>query len=540
MSENQNKRSILAVDDTPENLDVVKGILSPDYTVKAATSGKMALKIAETQSPDLILLDIMMPEMDGYEVCQRLKSNPKTSEIPIIFLTAKDQTMDEAKGFELGAEDYILKPVNPPILKARVKTHVALKQSRDALQAAYGIIKGQKDRMEEELNVGREIQMSMIPLKFPPFPDHDEFSIFAALEPAREVSGDFYDFYFLDEERLCICIGDVSGKGVPAALFMAMAKTLIKSRAYDDRSTASILTHVNDELSIDNKSSMFVTIFTAIINIKTGELVFTNAGHDPPYIKRSDGTLQRLSQRHGLVIGALEGMVYKEDRDSMSPGDLLVLYTDGVTEAMDVEDRLFSEDRYAETLGRTKADDPESIVRDTLAAIEAFTGGAEQSDDITILAVQFHGTTEDRPVGEQQIVVKNKFPEMIAVNEKFGTFADDCDIPPSVALKFNVIFDELLSNIISYAYTDDDEHDIEVRMERVGKRLTVTITDDGVPFNPLMVGKPDTELSLEDREIGGLGIHLVRNLVDDACYQRRIGKNVMTMILNLEREVGAP
>ncbi len=167
------------------------------------------------------------------------------------------------------------------------------------------------------MNIGREIQMSMVPLVFPPFPDHNEFSVFAALEPAREVGGDFYDFYFLDEERLCICIGDVSGKGVPAALFMAMAKTLIKSRADDDRSTASILTHVNDELSADNKTCMFVTIFTGILNIRTGELVYTNAGHNPPYLRRKDGHWQRLDRRHGPVIAAVEGMVYKEERYTM-------------------------------------------------------------------------------------------------------------------------------------------------------------------------------------------------------------------------------
>jgi sigma-B regulation protein RsbU (phosphoserine phosphatase) len=376
--------------------------------------------------------------------------------------------------------------------------------------------------------------MSMVPLKFPPFPDHDEFSIFAALKPAREVGGDFYDFYFLDEERLCICIGDVSGKGVPAALFMAMAKTLIKSRADDDHSTASILTHTNDELSTDNASSMFVTIFIAIINIKTGQLLFTNAGHDPPFIKRIDGTLRKLDQRHGPVVGAIEGMAYKEDMDIMAPGDLLIIFTDGVTEAMDIEGQLFSVARYAEILSRTDANNPDSIVGNTLVAIENFTSGAEQSDDITILALKFHGASEGRLMAEQQIVIKNELSELIAVNEKFENFSQESDIPQEVSLKFNIIFDEILSNVISYAYNDDDEHDIEIRMERAGKRVTVTITDDGVPFNPLSEKKPNTDLSLEDREIGGLGIHLVRNLVDDVSYQRRIGKNVMTMMRNLE------
>ena len=197
------KFTILAVDDTPENLDVVKGILSADYIVKAATSGPMALKIAEKKPPDLILLDIMMPDMDGYEVCRRLKGNELTRDVPVIFLTAMDQTTDEAQGFELGAADYMTKLVNPPILKARVATHLALKSSMDQ-------IRKHKDRMQQELNVGRDIQMSMLPLEFPPFPDRAEFSIHALLQPAREVGGDFYDFFFVGDDEICLVLGDVS------------------------------------------------------------------------------------------------------------------------------------------------------------------------------------------------------------------------------------------------------------------------------------------------------------------------------------------
>jgi CheY-like chemotaxis protein len=210
------KLTILAVDDTPENLDVVKGLLGADYLVKAATSGPMALKIAEKQTPDLILLDIMMPDMDGYEVCRRLKENEQTRNVPVIFLTAMDQTTDEAQGFELGAADYITKPVNPPILEARVSTHLALKQSMDELQSAYRIIKGHKERMEQELNVAHDIQMSMLPLEFPAFPDREEFNVHAILKPAREVGGDFYDFFFINDDEICLVVGDVSGKGVPA------------------------------------------------------------------------------------------------------------------------------------------------------------------------------------------------------------------------------------------------------------------------------------------------------------------------------------
>ena len=254
--------------------------------------------------------------------------------------------------------------------------------------------------MESELNIGREIQMSMIPLDFPPFPDREEISIFAALEPAREVGGDFYDYYFLDEERFCFCIGDVSGKGVPAALFMAMAKTLIKSRADDDPSTASILTHVNDELSADNENCMFVTVFIGILSVGTGELLYTNAGHTPPYLRRKDGTLQRLDKRGGPAIAAMEGMAYKEERETLEPGDLLFLYTDGVTEAMDIKHHKFSEDRLKDLLASLDTDDADKIVDHTMAAVRAFEGEAEQADDITVLGIRFQGNPTGALIAE--------------------------------------------------------------------------------------------------------------------------------------------
>ncbi len=413
------------------------------------------------------------------------------------------------------------------------------KRAEDELQAAYRIIKDQRDRMEDELNIGREIQMSMIPLTFPPFPDRHEFSVFAALEPAREVGGDFYDYYFIDEERFCFCIGDVSGKGVPAALFMAMAKTLIKSRAADDGSTASILTHVNDELSVGNHNCMFVTIFSGILNVRTGELLYTNAGHNPPYLKRKDGTLQRLDKRHGPVIGAVEGMAYAEGRDTMEPGDLLLLYTDGVTEAMDVDDRLFSEKRFEQLLASMDTGDVDNAVDITLDAVKAFEGEAEQADDITVVALAFHGSPADALIAERRITITNHLPEIAAVNENFEAFAEEFGVPLPIAMKFNLIFDDLLNNVISYAYDDDDEHDIEVRMELAGERLIVTITDDGVPFNPLSVATPRTDLALEDREAGGLGIHLARNLVDDVSYHRRIDKNVLTLMSHLQQKDSA-
>jgi sigma-B regulation protein RsbU (phosphoserine phosphatase) len=254
-----------------------------------------------------------------------------------------------------------------------------------------------KERMESELQIGREIQMDMLILSAPTFSKHKDLGIYATLKPAREVSGDFYDFYFrrenlsylFEENRFCFCIGDASGKGVPAALFMAVIKTLLKSQAYIDLSPAKILTHVNDVISADNPSCMFVTLFFGVLNLADGELVYTNAGHNPPYIRRQNGLVEPLDQRHGTAIGILEGLVYKEDKTTLENGDILITYTDGVTEAMDREQTLFSDQRFLDLLKSNQYSSAEEVIKLTLAAIEAFQGEVEQSDDLTMLALQF-------------------------------------------------------------------------------------------------------------------------------------------------------
>jgi serine phosphatase RsbU (regulator of sigma subunit)/anti-sigma regulatory factor (Ser/Thr protein kinase) len=391
-----------------------------------------------------------------------------------------------------------------------------------------------KERMESELNIGREIQMSMLPLIFPPFPDNSEFSVYATLQPAREVGGDFYDFFFIDENRFCFCIGDVSGKGVPAALFMAVTKTLIKSRAVDDISTASIITHVNDELSRENKAFMFVTIFICILDIRTGELVYSNAGHNPPYIKRKNGSIIKVDQKHGPVVGAINGLVYKEDKISLSRKDMLLLYTDGITEAKNSTNNLFSEKRLAELLLSSEYDSAEDIVRSTVSEVKLFEDGANQADDITVLAVQFHGIQEETEAPILETTIQNRLPEIERFKHSFNAFSEQNRIPTSVRRKMNLVFDELLNNIISYAYSDDDEHDIEIGLKLLENRLMVSIVDDGIPFNPLNVDSPDIELSLGERKVGGLGVHLVRKVIDKVSYQRRIDKNMITFVQYLD------
>lgn len=532
----QQQQKILVVDDERFNINVLVDLLKPEYKMMAAKNGVQALKAVQSANPpDLVLLDIMMPEMDGYEVCRRIKEDKKTRDIPIIFITAMGDTGDETKGLELGAADYLTKPISPPIVQARVKTQLERKRQRDELKQAYEIIENQKQRMQDELNVGRNIQMSMVPRTFPPFPDRDEFSIHAVLNPAREVGGDFYDFFFISENRLCVCVGDVSGKGVPAALFMAVTRTLIKARAIDDRSTASIITRVNDELSSNNKEYMFVTLFVGIINLTTGELTYTNAGHNPSYILKPGAPSERLENRHGPVLGAMPGLAFQEDTVQLKAGDTLFMYTDGVTEAHNPENKLFGDQRLAELIDTEKNEDVEVIVNRVVTDVRQFEGEAEQYDDVTVMALKYLKQPSSKST-RLEMRITNNLEKISYVKNAFKHFSEENKLGTTVRRQMGLVFDELLNNIISYAYSDDKEHEILMEIELTDRGTVVSIMDDGIPFNPFAGETPDITIGLEDRPIGGLGIHLVRTLMDKTSYQRKVDKNVVTLIKYFDKE----
>lgn len=256
-------------------------------------------------------------------------------------------------------------------------------------------VESAKHVIEGELKAAREIQMGILPKIFPPFPDRPEFDLYAVIEPAKEVGGDFYDFFFIDAERLCFVIGDVSGKGVPASLFMAVAKTLIKARAMNGLSPDRILTTVNDELSSDNPSAMFATVFCATLDIYTGKIVYANGGHNPPYIVASDGHISAIATEPGPIVGALDGVVYRAEESQLKPGDAMVLYTDGVSEAMDRSECFFSTGRIEEALPLISRQPVKEAVGTVMDRLTAFCDGAEQSDDITMMMLKYRGVQKD-------------------------------------------------------------------------------------------------------------------------------------------------
>jgi sigma-B regulation protein RsbU (phosphoserine phosphatase) len=248
-----------------------------------------------------------------------------------------------------------------------------------------------RERIESELRIARDIQISMLPSKFPPFPDRKEFDIFATMDPAREVGGDFYDFFLVDEKRLCFIIGDVSGKGVPAALFMAISKALLKTEALSGLSPDAILYQVNKILIPDNPSCMFVTIFCVLLDIETGEIEFSNAGHNPPLICTDSAGFEYLKIPGGFVVGVMENAEFESKKLILKPNDTIFLYTDGVTEAMNEQHKLFSEERLKDCLMKLKDKDITSIVNGTREQVKSYVQEALQSDDITMLALRYNG-----------------------------------------------------------------------------------------------------------------------------------------------------
>ncbi len=249
-------------------------------------------------------------------------------------------------------------------------------------------VEAAKQMIEGELKVARQIQMGIVPMIFPAFPERPEFEVYAVLEPAKEVGGDFYDFFFIDEDHLFFAVGDVSGKGVPASLFMAVTITLLRTKALRI-DLNRVLASVNDDLSRENKTGMFVTLFCGILDTKTGDVEYCNGGHNPPYMCRADGSVEILDVPGDLVLGALDGVYYTKRNISLGRGDTLFLYTDGVTEAMDEHGGFYTDQRLAEALKETKALPANETVERILSGVHSFASGADQWDDITILALKY-------------------------------------------------------------------------------------------------------------------------------------------------------
>jgi len=365
---------ILIVDDVRTNVDILVEALRNDYKLSVALNGESALRSIEKNPPDLVLLDIIMPGLDGYEVCRRLRASAATREIPIMFLSALEEVKDKARGFELGGNDYLVKPFEILEVKARVRSLLKAKAYSDAV----------KEKFASELRIAREIQVGILPADISAATRDAGVEVHTLLEPAREVGGDLFEVLRSADGQLVIVIGDVSEKGIPAALFMAVTMTLLRTLGTQFSEPANILQRVNDALAAQNPKNMFVTIFCAVYDPANGMLHYASAGHPPPMLVR-DGRCQVLPCEAGMVAGAFPGLDVPSLSMQLSAGDLLFFYTDGVSEAFNGAGEAFGEGRLAEELCREPGQNVAGVVTGVLEAVRRHTGEEPQSDDIAML-----------------------------------------------------------------------------------------------------------------------------------------------------------
>src|SRR5262245_2947214 len=378
---------VLLVDDAKANLDILVEGLKSDHKLSLALNGETALQIAARTPPDLVLLDIVMPGLDGYEVCRRLRQMPETADVPIMFLSSLEEVQNKTRGFEAGANDYLTKPFEMLEVKARVRSLLKAKAYSDAA----------KEQIASELRVAREIQMGMLPHDFAGVEQAYGVDVGAALEPAREVGGDLYGVCAAGPERLVVFLGDVSGKGIPASMFMVRAISLARLLARDVPEPERILARLNDELAADNPSGMFVTFLCSVFERGSRRLTLANAGHCRPVLLPADARPFWAVKNLGTALGFEPGLKFERTELTLHKSDTLSLYSDGVTEAFTPQQECYTNDRLLADAAALSGQPAAAVTAGLLQKVRAFAGSAPQSDDIAILAMKVNAANSNVP-----------------------------------------------------------------------------------------------------------------------------------------------
>ena len=386
-------------------------------------------------------------------------------------------------------------------------------------------VTAEKERIGAELDVAAKIQSSMLPCIFPAFPDRNEFDIYATMDPAKEVGGDFYDFFMVDADHLAFVVADVSGKGVPAALFMVIGKTLIKDHTGLHDDLGEVFTEVNNILCASNSEEMFITAFEGVLNLKTGELRYVNAGHEIPFLCRKGGVFEPYKVRAGFVLAGMQGIRYRAGSIQLEPGDKVFQYSDGIPEAINSEKAPYGMKRLESVLAKNSEKAPSELLPLVKADVDAFVGDADQFDDITMLCIEFKGNGR-----KAEISLTPDAESVKTVAEFLDTTLEAWEIPMKVVSKLQIVADEIYSNIVRYSQAKN----AKVTAVQNGTVLSLRFEDDGKPYDPTTAAEPDITASAEEREIGGLGIFIVRNMMDSMDYRYKDGHNVLTLLLATE------
>ncbi|MBE7019220.1 MAG: hypothetical protein E7413_05035 [Ruminococcaceae bacterium] len=382
-------------------------------------------------------------------------------------------------------------------------------------------IKEAAARIDKELEFAKQIQYSSLPTVFP---KNNAFKLYAEMITAKEVGGDFYDFYMLSDSTIAFLVADVSGKGIPAAMFMMRAKTVIRDLAEQGLEPDEIFTIANEKLCENNDAGMFVTAWLGILDTKTGLMKFANAGHNPPLFKRGGEEFSYLKARSGMLLAGMEGIRYRKNELQLAPGDKLYLYTDGVTEATNNSTELYGEQRLLDFVNSLENTEPNRLCKLIKEDVDQFVGTAPQFDDITMLALDF-----DAILGDESISVIPDSNSHVVVGAFADSLSKKIEIVPKIANKINIVFDEVYANIVNYSKATL----ATVCYSIESGKLRISFIDNGIPYNPLEATEPDTTLSAEKRAIGGLGIFMVKKMTESMEYEYENGNNILTLAISL-------
>ena len=409
---------------------------------------------------------------------------------------------------------------------------IALMENQQQLMATQHEMMVNKDRIESELNLATNIQASMLPQDFPLYPNENSFDVYATMNPAKEVGGDFYDIFMVDDNHLAVVMADVSGKGVPAALFMAVAKNAIKIHALAGLSPADTFTKVNQMLCEGNDAGLFVTAWMGILDLDTGLMQYANAGHNPPLFKTAGG-YEYIQVRANFVLAGMSGLAYRQHELQFSPGDRLYLYTDGVTEATNINDELYGEDRLITWLNDHQNQALESSLLDIKAELDAFAGEREQFDDITMLLLDYAGRLLPDLDSEEE-TFEADFASIEALRDFVEDYMETEDCSDHLIFQMSLCMEEIFVNIVKIAYKDTDG-DITLRLSLDDEeRLHFVFSDNSMPFNPLQLGQPELDDDGFEKGKGSFGILIVRNFMDEIKYERLNNENRLTLIKALD------
>ena len=397
----------------------------------------------------------------------------------------------------------------------------------------------QKASIESDLRIASAIQMGMLPENFPTRDDRDDVQLYASLTPAKEVGGDLFDFYFRDE-KLFFCIGDVSGKGVPASLFMAVTRSTFRTVSAHESMPDRIVTTMNKTIADMNKTNMFVTLFVGVLDLPTGRLHYCNAGHDAPLLIGAG--LGELSCDSNIPVGFMPSWEYTLQEAHIFTGTTIFLFTDGLTEAMDADKAQFQMERINNVAAQALANgqqEPHQLIAQMTDAVHQFVGDAEQSDDLTMMAIQYIHQQSDVRM-RKSVVLSNDTKEVPRLNAFVEEACQNVGFDHDITMQIKVAVEEAVVNVMKYAYPPDKHGDVTIEATSNDAFLTFTLIDCGKPFDPTVQAAVDTTLSADERNIGGLGIHIMRQNMDSINYERMDNLNVLTLRKKIEAPLNPP